>query len=865
MTSGNSVEIFVETELLENKKHAVVLSPEIAFETLQTPTGSALFFSIGTDGIFYLTREIASSSTGWTRRNLSNGLSAFHNGASVRAKSFDLSQNKKTLAYDLALVVTVGRDDFLYVSLGNVHTEEAWEDGVQWVPARFNSTAHEPPSPLKIEGVYLMNLPPKTGSTPVQNCFVDILRRVNDPLKLLDRYYIDLKDGSSPQWNRHTLPIDVGAGSVTAALGRRPTDSAPGIFTFGTVGTAKQLVYLPQYVSRTSLVPPRPSRLVTPQDPTAIASALNKAGNTNLFLAAAGGLYLYTENNQKDQSVPVLVVPSTLGGQNILGKVLSLHASTVGNTTAVWSLNTQGKLVYMTCPSGSEATPSAWSMPLPIASQVESFAFYINKAVGEANIVFCHLAGGKMQQLSQDPTTLAWSSRTILLPPTEVEAVSSFDAFTSQITITKDGLPAADLPVHLISDKATTFQANDLYTVLKPGEPLPVNTDGSGVLTVIQEAKSLASGVCFRVQVPGDPDIEALIDPLAPAMHKLSTIKTGSDFDKFEGLVRGDVPAGDKDSAAEVIQKLSHVRNELPASITSSATASVLQTATETPANSGGFGLTISPAGPQLHNLTPNAPQHRSTKKVKSGGILSSLMQGLEVIKMDFVRLGNGAWKVLVSIKDTFIELGLLIKDEIGPLLDQALEWVKATWETIKTAFLDIFLPWSDIKRTKDVFKAIFNSTANSMIEGIQDLEDRAHEFFTDLSDNIQPFKDGIGRKSKSTAQLQRERRQAGVERNPKANFFSYHLMNATTSLFGDDDQTAIQNVAVSQVAELLQNLIDLVEEQVDVFKTSAEDIKDIIDNMGTMEPVEVLIALAAIFADVFVDTAGNAINKLIR
>ena len=50
------MKISFESELMKNRKHAVVMAPDRAFEVLQSQDGDALFFSVGTDGAFYLTQ-----------------------------------------------------------------------------------------------------------------------------------------------------------------------------------------------------------------------------------------------------------------------------------------------------------------------------------------------------------------------------------------------------------------------------------------------------------------------------------------------------------------------------------------------------------------------------------------------------------------------------------------------------------------------------------------------------------------------------------------------------------------------------------------------------------------------------------------
>src|SRR5215472_14735198 len=200
--------IVFESELMENQKHAVVMAPDLAFEVLQSQDGDSLFFSIGTDNILYLTREVDQTSTGWIKIDLSSALSSQHNGAAVVAKTFSVAQNAQTLGVDLALVLTVGGVDFLYLSLGNANTDAAWANGVTWTVIPFD--AGTAPSPLTIADVFLMNISAVGGTGVVENIFVDILRTPGSALNLLDRYY--LAPGGTPQWNPHPLAADLAAG-----------------------------------------------------------------------------------------------------------------------------------------------------------------------------------------------------------------------------------------------------------------------------------------------------------------------------------------------------------------------------------------------------------------------------------------------------------------------------------------------------------------------------------------------------------------------------------------------------------------------------------------------------------------------------
>src|SRR5262249_8396249 len=147
--------------------------------------------------------------------------------------------------------------------------------------------------------------------------------------------------------------------------------------------------------------PPSPARLTLPAGTSAIASAVDATGTSCLFVAATGGLSVFTPGSQHDQSAPVQVIP---GG--IFAGATVLAAVTDGGRTAVWGLGPQGQLGYAACAAGSESDPAAWSVPVPLVPAAEQFAFFLNLDAG-SNVLFAHVDGAELVRLSQDPVTTA--------------------------------------------------------------------------------------------------------------------------------------------------------------------------------------------------------------------------------------------------------------------------------------------------------------------------------------------------------------------------------------------------------------------------------------------------------------------------
>lgn len=512
-------------ELMKNQKHASVMASGIAFDVGQTCNGDALFFSIGTDNVLYVASEVSGSrGTGWTPGDLSSILSASHSDAAVVAKSFAVAQNsEKSSNIDIALVLTVNGADFLYLSTGNSDDPHAWTN-IPWALVPFDATGVTAPLPLIISDVYLMQIPSPGSGAYTLTCFVDILRDPNDPIQVLDRYFI--QPHSSPHWCPHPLAADLLAGSISSCLGHRTRDRVPGIYTFGMIGTTKELLFTPQFNFFSPLSPPNPSRLTVPSGATAICSALNGEGNTNLFVAAPSGLFLFAPNNQHDRAHPIQV-----SSNDIFNNVSALSALTVGLRTTVWGVNAQGDLFQLFCHAGKESQPSAWSVPVPICIGARQFAFYLNQANDATSIIFVQLANGHLLQLSQDPVTTSWNQRNILLPPTSINDVKEYNSFTTHIQVTDDyGCNAPNVPVKLTSTSLVTVYINDAYYVLSPNIAFNVTADETGTVTVIQETQSLASA-CFRISAPSDSlEVFADINPVSKAIETLGTIKSGDDL-----------------------------------------------------------------------------------------------------------------------------------------------------------------------------------------------------------------------------------------------------------------------------------------------------------------------------------------------
>ncbi|UOE46242.1 hypothetical protein MTO98_17725 [Mucilaginibacter sp. SMC90] len=875
--------ILFETDLMDNQKHAVVMSPSLAFDVLQSQDGDSLFFSIGTDSKFYLTREVSATDTGWNQIDLGLPLWNAHPGSTVLAKTFSIDQNPQTNQIDLALVLTINNVDYLYLSQGNVNTDATWANGVSWTLIPFD--AGTAPSPLTIADVYLMNVPADGG--PIESIFVDILHSPGNALKLLDRYYIT--PGGAHQWNKHVISINLAAGSITSCLGNRADDPVPGIYTFGTISSEVELIFTPQYnyfAKNPATTPPESATLTLPSGASSIASSFNSAGVSNLFVAGTNGLYLYTPDNQLAGATPVQISTNSL-----LNGATQLAAATVASKTAVWGIDPQGNLFYLTCAAGSEANASAWSIPVPLVPKAEGFAFFLNLTQGY-NVLFAHIDGENLVQLSQDPMTTSWHQRTIVLPTTAPDDIYEYKSFTTHIQVNDaNGVASGNTAISITSTSPVSVYMNDIYYRLSPTVPVNVITDPTGVLTVVQETQTLAA-VCLQAYLTATPSVTANIDPLTKAMATLGTLQSSDPNNtsgqklaavtvtNYDGSTQPLLPTGvssdDRDAAATSLANFVQVNSTLP-------TNGSKQTPTLNAANSAAAQIDTSAWGLSFENgaITYHAGVHpqlaaaaalgsSSNIIVDAGDFFSWIGHELNVITGFTVKIENGINKFLATIGNAIYEVWLDCKNAVVHAVEYVFNKIKIFFEDFMK-WLGSLLNWADIIRTHNVLSTIYNLYGAKCIANLDTAETDLKNTFADvisyidgwagIPDNIPANLAGSGQANTSSTASGNQ--PGGTD--PQSNWCMHQLKSNMSS--GSTD--AAPNIDVlGDIETIMQPLLTALstEEQVisDACDSFKSEIIDMIANNGDINITDLLKALTGIIVDALLESIETVLIAVI-
>ncbi len=395
--------------LIQNSQLAEVVAPDTKFEVLQTSEGHHLFFSIGTDKVLYLTREVGGDFTRWEKVNLSSILSQFHDGLTVVAKTFAISQKNRNKNVDVALVVTVDGQDYLYLSENNPNFDLDWSQGLNWVNLEFDD-ANYFFGKMDIFNIYMS----QTRSR--RFIIVDIIANPNASQKNIFRYYLDpSKLVTGNIWNPHNLPANLQPNQISTCVGRKAKERVGGIYTLIATGTEKKLFYTPLYNSYSySRISATPVSLVVPNSASSIAvcPAVASGNNyTDIFVAGDCALYYFPYDEQKDGEEGLKVCE-----HDIFRNLQNLYAHTTDTKVIVWGLNSSQEFFYITCNKTDVRDPSAWSYPITIFNGIKQIKSYVN-CLNNGNIFFFLLDDNQLKKAVQSPEITVWKYQDISLPP----------------------------------------------------------------------------------------------------------------------------------------------------------------------------------------------------------------------------------------------------------------------------------------------------------------------------------------------------------------------------------------------------------------------------------------------------------------
>ena len=227
--------ITYSTELMDNYRQASTMAPEQEFLALQKPDGQVLLFSIGQNGSFNVTAEVAGLPHGWVAP-----LSLNQQQPNTRCSHFGAAQRTDgSVRLAMVLKRAGGKpvSDTLYVA--DLVLEQ---DGTVRQPA-WTSFPYDDPATARalvsIAGVRV------SAASDAEYVVVDVLRDPAGPASAIVRYFIDPAKPGGHAWQLHDVPVDIESTDYATALGRRADTGVDGLYVGGRIAGNPQLVYTP--------------------------------------------------------------------------------------------------------------------------------------------------------------------------------------------------------------------------------------------------------------------------------------------------------------------------------------------------------------------------------------------------------------------------------------------------------------------------------------------------------------------------------------------------------------------------------------------------------------------------------------------
>ena len=862
------MKIEFSSELMDNQKHAAVMTPQSAFAVLQTQQGHGLIFSIGSDNVFYCTIEVPADGAGWAKIDLSQQIAG--GGTASPAKVFSVAASSDLKTVDIVVAVSVSGADRLYVCRNIANDDAVWRRPLDWVAIPYDDKA-EPQPKLTIVGTYV------TRVGPASFIAIDIVRDpVKDPVKLIRRFFID--PAGHPRWKPAELPINLQAGEVRSAMGRSSSkERVDGIYTRGSLVGRPQLIYVPLYNVFDPNVPPRVTNIPLPPgaktETSHFALSVHDDGSTDLFVASAGALYFLAAGSQKDGAQPIGVYKHPL-----LNDVQEVHVDNRNRDVVVWGRNGRGNVFYLRTTFGKETTPGAWSTPIPLLASVVK----LDTSIGAkfANLtMFASLSDGRLVQLTQDPLTTLWQRREIVLPATDKSHILHLKTYTTHIALSNDNrMPLSGHVLELTSSSPVSVYINNEYCLLSTSVPVKVKSDASGSITIVQQVRGLGA-VYYNAVVDGKV---VNISPLVKTLERLSVVKKGSDLNvsiptadgRSVRLVPASVSSNDKSAAADMIKNMNDVVQTMPANGSTKSKSGLdvdfrISAATDTI-----FGLTFSgsdiafvegfEAAAQAGLIVrdgrlalsdgSSAGALGESIPALAGDVFDWMEHAIEKVDKFFVTVVGNVTRFVVEIAGELYHFLVDCVADVVHGIQFVLNKIKVFIDEL-IAWLGWLFVWPDIVRTHAVVKNIFKQYVKYAVDAIDTLEQDLRTTFDDIQKDIDKWAN-LPSSGVTFGSVTKNASQPAGMKSPQATFGATQLKNNITQA---SSGASPQFPDTSELKQLLGAFVAGIKKEGDIFDVAVNRVRtEIVDKIETLTLSDIVKKIIAIFVDTLLETAEN-------
>jgi hypothetical protein len=833
------------TELIDNYLQADIMRPERRLQAVEGPAGGTLLFSVGTEDAgspLNVTVESMGKRHGWATSALTGPTAGVVMAG--ECKNFATGRSPDGRLHLVTVLSHAGRDQ-LFVCRNATTQDAAWCKSPDWHPLPYDDQQHVRDH-IVVADLFVTEA---TGKTVL---VVDILRDPSEQAPKLYRYYVDADAASGSIWKPHDLAADIEAGHYASAMGRiggQERFVVDGLYTAGETDGAPLLIYTPLYNVMDPGIAPSPVQLTPPGGVTAdaLTTVRRDDGTTDLYVAAGASLYLFPADAQRPAADGQPAKGEQILSHALLERVIDLFAYASGpDEITVWGRNANDT-VFVT-----RRSEGAWSTPLPILENAEQVSPFFN-GTQSAETFFAHTGQNALVKATKSPKSAMWTRQDIhLAPPDSATAALKFSSYTTTFQLSGDshGEPTGVVKVKLSSPTLTPVYINHLYYVVAP-EPIEIETDKLGRLTVIEAVRSL-TGAQLVLDIEGDASHS--VNPMQGPLGKATGLDSA---DKLRGATVRDVhgnahPLVPPGAGDDVLNAIATANQQLQAA------HKRLQPASKEAQISR--ALVAEPVG-----LVESTPPPESVL-VDVGDFFMMVAHCIENnLKADFKvlkDLANDIWTVVVKIGDALFTAILDSLEAIAAaatwLYDKARILVQDLIDYLKLLF-DI----GALSRTKYVLKSSAKMMIALQMNSILEAKDQLDQLIVsakkavDLWAGVVDWKN-LDNSTTNAGSAMGSTGENGLHHGTQGSFLAHHMHANLNRVVGADG-------GAGEATNLVEQLLTLIVNEKDAFGTAFEGISNIFKRLPEQSLVQVLSELAAVVADLSLESTKNLLDTFLN
>ncbi|CVL11695.1 hypothetical protein FPRO06_13004 [Fusarium proliferatum] len=704
-----------------------------------------------------------------------------------------------------------------------------------------------------------------------QYIIVDIDRSQETAVKDISRYYVQYPTTSATSWVKHEVPVDIESGNYQSCVGRVSNGVVDGVYTMGTAGASSQLVYVPLYNPFGG--PAIPSRLSLPDNvqASAIASSRNIDTSTDLYAISGSSLYYFASDSQTDGAMATLLMDNTL-----FSGTTELSAMMHQGSTTIWGRNSSDQVYYISCPSDQVQNIGAWSVPIPLLSDVERISSYLNCSDG-GNTIFA-FGANKLQRLVQasETTEKLWSTDGIrLVAQTPTSKSQPFNSYTTTIhTNDSNNLPVNGAFLELTTASRVSVYINGFYFILSL-TPTRVVTDATGSVTIVELVDGTISGTVLTVTC-NEGSSCTVINPMNKAFQTIAQLSDVPSLQQATFVIN--VTAGGvmgKPTSSPLVAPPTSTADlgVVADSITNLKSA---YSSANSPGDSFPPPTTAIFSGTSAHPMPANSNLAAPSQSPPSLALSFTISDEISIAAGDLYRafksgikhsiefihdVATAEWHLLAIIGGKVYRAVL---NSVSAITG-AVEWV---FNAVKTGihdiirFVEFLFEWDDISRTKDVLHNMALQWISAKAGGIE----AAKTAFDDQVSNIEAHINtwaGINDWTSSIGSIAGRSTSSGSanpssRQTPGSQMLASHYKNHGGSLTITGAQPSIDSAQ-----QVIEDLLSAIELNGSSLSPLYSGLKTLAADFSSMTLGEVLAKLAAILADEAINGVKAVLNAV--